>query len=417
LDAFRVGMLMGAHRVVDGDHENALDATWIEGIAAEFDAAGGASLPDLRLDGVVITAASPALTKLLKPGLTPAEAAEAYALLPQSDAYIEGLPLVAQYFFANLDGIPAAKRDIASRFVLDAAVADPEGVSQMMGILPDGPLASGDFREQVTALKDAITDADKKASRLPGGQGNRVAQLVGFGVHDEALVAAISLGDLDSANNVAINVPGMNSTVSDMTGRVGAAEDLLEGADIANSETSYAVVSWIGYSAPGPFEVQAQAHARSGAAELASFLDGVHDSRADGGPASTTVTAHSYGSTTAAGALELTEHRVDSFVSYGSVGFPTGVSASDINADAVYATSAGNDPLAWPGMVLAGGMRTDPRGLDGVTRFSSETGAGTAGVTGHDMWNAPGSEDVGYLSENSTSLLHISEIIANGSPG
>jgi hypothetical protein len=47
--------------------------------------------------------------------------AAAYAQLPQSDTYISGLPLATQYLFANLDGVPPSKRDIASRAVLDAA--------------------------------------------------------------------------------------------------------------------------------------------------------------------------------------------------------------------------------------------------------------------------------------------------------
>jgi len=397
--------------------ENALDATWIEGIAAEFDAAGGASLPDLRLDGVVITAASPALTKLLQPGLTPAEVAEAYALLPQSDAYIEGLPLVAQYFLANLDGVPAVSRDVASRAVLDAAVANPEAVAQLMGIVPDGPLAEQDFEEQVVALRKAVDQADLTAKELLGQDGaSSIAQLVGFGVHDGAVVAAISLGDLDTASNVTVNVPGMKSNAGEMKSALTAADELVRAAVRGNPDASYAVVSWMGYNSPSEFEVASPARALSGAAELASFMDGLHDSRADVPADSYSVMAHSYGSTTTSEALLLTQHRVDSFISYGSVGLTNEATVYDLNADEVYATQAWGDGLAPVGLALGLGTRTNPTILDGVHVFSSGAGPGTEAVTQHDMFLDSGSDQNGYLSADTTSLKTISQIVANGRP-
>nr|BFF15875.1 hypothetical protein GCM10025699_71780 [Microbacterium flavescens] len=62
--------------------ENAADATWIEGVALAFERAGGGSLLNTALDTVAEMTASPALTELLQPGLTPAEVAAAYARSP-----------------------------------------------------------------------------------------------------------------------------------------------------------------------------------------------------------------------------------------------------------------------------------------------------------------------------------------------
>lgn len=398
--------------------ENALDATWIEGIAAAFEAAGGGSLPDVRLDGVAVTAASPALTALLQPGLTPAEVAAAWASLPQSAAYVEGLPLAAQYLVANLDGIPAATRDVASRAVLAAAVADPEGVAQLMGVAPDGPLAERDFGEQVRALQDAVEQADLTASELPGHDGSPgVAQVLGFGVHDGAVVAAISLGDVDAASNVTVNVPGMNSNVAEMNTAVTAADQLIRAAEGEDPEGSYAVVSWMGYNSPDPLEVASSARASSGAAELASFLDGLHESRVDDPAGSVTVMAHSYGSTTTSEALLLTQHRVDSFISYGSVGLTNEATVADLQADEVYATRAEGDGLAPLGLVLGRVTRTDPLDVDGVQVFSAEDGPGTEAVTKHDMFAEAGSDQYGYLSAGSTTLQTISQIVATGRPG
>jgi hypothetical protein len=397
--------------------ENAADATWLDGIAAAFEEAGGGSLPDLSLDSVAVTSASPALTKLLQPGLTPAEVADAYAQLPQTDAYISGLPLATQYLFANLDGVPASKRDIASRAVLGAAVEDPERVYQLMGLRGDRNRGLDGFKEDVVALQKAVKEADITAAQLRADSGTTsVAQLVGFGEHDGAVVAAISLGDLDSASNVTVNVPGMNSNVGEMNTAVTAANQLIRAARERDSDASYAVVSWMGYNSPNPVEVGLPARASSGAAELASFMDGLHDSRDDGSADSVTLMAHSYGSTTSSEALLLTEHRIDSFISYGSVGLTNEATLDELNADEVYATQAWGDGLAPVGLALGLGTRTNPLIVDGVHVFSAEDGPGTEAVTKHDMFVESGSDQNGYLSADSTSLKTISQIVANGRP-
>lgn len=396
--------------------ENAADATWIEGIAAAFETAGSGTLADVRLDGVAVTAASPELTKLLQPGLTPAEVAEAYAELPQSDTYILGLPLATKYLFANLDGIPAAKRDVASRALLHAAVSYPEKVYQLMGLGGDRNRGLDGFEADVAALTDAVGQAEDRARYLPGGEGNQKAQLVGFGMHDGAVVAAISLGNLDTASSVTVNVPGMNSNVGEMNTAIKAADELVRAAAEEDADGSYAVVSWMGYNSPNPVEVVSPARANSGAAELASFLDGVHDARADHPADSVTVMAHSYGSTTSSEALLLTQHRVDSFISYGSVGLTNEATVDDLHADEVYATLAAGDGLAPFGLFLGSDTRTNPLDVDGVHVFSAEDGPGTEAVTMHDMYANADSDQNGYLSADSTSLETISQIVANGRP-
>jgi len=326
------------------------------------------------------------------------------------------LPLATQYLFANLDGIPAAKRDIASRAVLAVAVRDPERVYMLMGF-GGQRVGRSDFEEQVDALQKAVDAADISVETLPGPETSKTAQLVGFGVHDGALVAALSLGDLDTANNVTVNVPGMESDVAGMGERVQAAEGLLREAHAVDRKQTYAVVSGVGYHAPSPLEVGAPNRSESGAAELASFVDGVFDSRPGDAPDTFTVAAHSYGSTTAVQGLQLTEHQVDSFVSYGSVGFPHGTEIGDVHAGHVYATAAKDDPLAPVGQWVGFANRADPLGFDGVQEFSSEAVEGARGVTGHDMWHDSDSDDVGYLSQDSTTLRTLAQIVAGGKMG
>lgn len=393
-----------------GDYlaENAEDASWIDRVADAFSAAGGGSLADTALDAAAASTLPPGLQRLLDPSLTPAEVAAVWAALGFTDADVRALPLTTQLQFAGLDGVPAAQRDIASRAVLSAAVRDPERLYRLMGLAYTyGAVSLDEFREQVIALRDGLRDADDLAQRVRKPS-TAVAQLVGFGVSNGALVAAVVLGDLDTASNVTVNVPGAMTTLDSMGEKVRAANGLLETAWKHRRSESFAVVSWIGYRAPGVIEVPRQDRAHAGGANLASFLDGIHDSRGTA-PRSVTVLGHSYGSTTAAEALAQTRHRVDSFATYGSVGFTGTTTPEHLNVDRVYAAEGTNDHTARFGRI----GRTDPRDLPDVDTFSAEATAGGKAVTGHDMYPDIG---VGYLSRDATSQQTIAKIIATGKP-
>jgi hypothetical protein len=394
--------------------ENATDADWISGIATAFDEAGGGSLSDTVLDLLPTSSGVDGLTDLLTPGLTPAEVAAAYTALGLRTSDLQVLPLETQYRLANLDGIPAVDRDVVSRAVLAAALATPEVVYRMMGFEADRSTSLATFTTQVNALDEGLRGADDLAPGLPGPTENRVAQLVGIGEHDGSLVGAVSLGDLDHASNVTVNVPGATTTIDDMGKMVRASNELVKLANARDDGDTYAMVSWIGYRAPSFPEVGPQDRARSGGAELAGFLDGVVEGRGGVPPASTTVTAHSYGSTTASEALQLTQHRVTSLVTYGSVGFTDGTGPDDLAVGTVYATEGEADHTARWGRNATFWNRTDPRDLEGVEVFSSDASARARAVTGHDMFPEGDSGKVGYLSPTSTSARNMAEIIAKG---
>ncbi|ROS36224.1 alpha/beta hydrolase [Curtobacterium sp. PhB78] len=395
-----------------GDYlaENAEDASWVDRIADAFSAAGGGSLANTALDAAAASTLRLGLQRLLDPSLTPAEVAAIWAALGFTDADVRALPLTTQLQFAGLDGVPAAQRDIASRAVLSAAVRDPERLYRLMGLAYTyGAISLDEFTEQVIALRDGLNRADQLAGRLKAPSA-AVAQLVGFGVSNGALVAAVVLGDLDTASNVTVNVPGAMTTLDSMGEKVRAANELLFAAGQRGSaEDSFAVVSWLGYRAPGVIEVPRQDRAHAGGANLASFLDGIHDSRGTA-PRSVTVLGHSYGSTTAAEALAQTRHRVDSFVTYGSVGFTDTTLPEHLNVGRVYATEGANDHTAILGRI----GRSDPRDLPDVDTFSAESARDTKAVTGHDMY--PEAGGVGYLSPDATSQRTIAKIIATGKP-
>lgn len=162
--------------------ENAEDASWAERIADAFEAAGGAgTLANVALD-VAGTSTLPAgLRKLLDPTLTPAEVAAAWTALGFTAADVRALPLATAIEFANLDGLPAATRDIASRAVLSAALRNPGRVYRLLGLAGTPTAVSLDeFTEQVRALDQGVKRADGFARDLPAPS-TAVAQLVGFG--------------------------------------------------------------------------------------------------------------------------------------------------------------------------------------------------------------------------------------------
>jgi hypothetical protein len=395
-----------------GDYlaENAEDAAWAARIADAFAAAGGrVCLANGTLDVAGTSTLPAALRGALDPSATPAEVAAAWRGLGLSEHDLRALPLATKLQIANLDGVPTAARDIASRAVLTAALANPERVYRMLGLpYTYGAVGMDEFRRQVAALRDGLRRADELARTLRRPT-TQVGQLIGFGASNGALVASIALGDLDTASNVTVNVPGATTTFDSADEKVRAANSLIAATRREDRQASFAVVSWFGYRAPVASEVPSQSRASSGGANLASFLDGIHESRAGKPPHAMTVLGHSYGSATAAEGLAQTRHRIESFVTYGSVGFTTTTWPEHLNVGHVFATEGSADHTAAFGRI----GRTDPRDITGVEVFSADAGPGTKAVTGHDMYPDRG---VGYLSPDATSQRRIAEIIAIGSP-
>lgn len=416
--------------------ENRADADWLDRIADAFEQAGG-SVSDTVLDTIAMSKLSPDLESLLQPGLTSEEVAKMFLALGLTAADIEALVprpgeqptaagLSALMALGNLNGLSAEARDIASRAVLLAAGEYPELVYQLMGFKNAGGMSLEAFTEQIAGLQDALDKADDATRKLEGVAGG-IAQLVGFGVHEGAVVGAISFGDLDSAANVTVNTPGaISSPKNTADTMVRAAGDLLKQTSRINPGTSFAVVSWIGYHAPQTFppEVASPERELAGGIRLANFLDGIVDSRGGRALPSVTVLAHSYGSPTAAVALTRTRHQVRSFVSYGSVGFSGGIERDDLNTKNVYAAESARDAkltgTARVGNTLAGGHRENPVGMEEVTVIATDADpqGGTVAVEGHAMSPDPGtSGEVGYLSANSTSLAEIAKVVAQGKAG
>lgn len=434
-----VSFAAGFGRMVTESHA---DATWIERVAAQFEKAGGGSLSNTALNTAAVSAVfdvadSAAFGRLLDGKLSPAKAAEYWNALGLTAAEVRLLPPEVLLRLASADGLPAWAQDAASREFLAFALKKPEKAYALMGFTPPeyafGPdgsyvrtgtgLSLGEFTEQLQAMKGALSKAEKDAERLPEYP---VIQLLGLGSHDVFLVAGISIGDLDTASNVGVNVSGMFSNAGDMEGGNKAAQELYKSARKTNKAASFAVVNWIGYRSPNIGEVRGMERAEAGGARLAGFLNGINASRQETGIPVTqfNVYAHSYGSTVAVEAVKTIDFDMDSLVTYGSAGVKNGTTMDQLHAGAMYATHASGDNIAKLGQ--GGPKSLDPLEMEGVTRFSAETsvaadGTVLKGTTMHDMYReedtwSPINWDgtVGYLSRDSTAVDRMGSLLGTG---
>jgi len=224
-----------------------------------------------------------------------------------------------------LDGVPAWARDRANRVLLDRALRDPRSTA---------PAAS-------TARAVAARIAREEAS-------GRTVQLELLDLAGD--LVALSLGDLDTADEVAVLVPGVGNTPEDDLGRlVGNAEDLASATRAAAPGASLAGLVWLGYRTPATVLTGSMRFAAErGGPALARSLDGLAAARtatATGSPR-TTVVAHSYGTVVVDEAAdEPGRLAADAVVLLGSPGMED--YANSLEAPEVFDAASPNDPVTW----------------------------------------------------------------------
>lgn len=211
--------------------------------------------------------------------------------------------------------------------------------------------------------------------------------------------AAIAIGDVATADHVAVLVPGVGNSPADLSGTLDTAAGLARAADRAAPGGSTAVVVWLGYDAPlswtgdpDPLPAPALADtlialdgtdAIAGGAELAAFCGSLR--RWTDPSAEVTLIGHSYGSTVVSEAAARLgpDSGIDDIVLLASPGAGHGVrSAADyraVPADHVYVLSMPDDPVTNPVTDIAADL-VDPMG--GAIR--SLAGIGGAGPFGSD---------------------------------
>jgi len=325
------------------------------------------------LDGRAQLPADPQQLHDFWEGLTPAEK----DALWQHDQYL-----------GNRDGLPAVDRDRFNRMKLDDELARAE---------------SGDLE----AVRTALAGHRDRMLMLLDTQSGGMAR------------AAVSVGNPDTAQNVSVTAPGLNTTVGgSLPGMVGEAQkmkytaekelDNLPDGDPKKGQ-SVATIAWIGADLPhtgaldkadtyldpaGLLNVASDDMAKKGAHRLASFYDGLGASH-DGSMHMTAV-GHSYGSLMTGLALrEPGKHPVDDMLVYGSPGLDLPDTRSPATGFTLapghmYEMTAHNDPVAHLNAFGAG-----PENIQGFTHL--ETGATTTddgihrdGATGHSEYPRPG---------------------------
>lgn len=175
-------------------------------------------------------------------------------------------------------------------------------------------------------------------------------------------------------------------------------------------------MAWLGYEAPpipvlqgADFGVLSGDYARAGATRLTHELNGVLAARAaTGSDPFLSVTAHSYGSTTAANAL--TRVGVDSFTILGSAGIENDITRGELQVPdgQLFVAQAHEDP-SWAESGRLGSGRRDPKRLDGVTEWHPVD----AVIDGEEHHGTNVHETVkdeadkwGYLEQRTTSLYN-----------
>jgi pimeloyl-ACP methyl ester carboxylesterase len=318
----------------------------------------------------------------------------------------------------NADGLPADVRDEANRLVMADDLARLEEKER------DGILTRLE-QEALANIRTAIRNIEARESHIDPITGEHTdVQLYIYQPYafngDGRL--AIATGDLDTADYVAVTVPGMGSNVQSMS--AGRSLNVYDESRWASGDT-VAVLDWVGYDTPSGTSLRNpdiigvvnQNMARTGAEQLAVDVEGLRTSRRDA-PAQLTVIGNSYGSTTAGIAAAEFGLDTNDLILTGSPGVPVD-DAGDLSTghDHTWVGSASRDFVTslgrtgWtdpsdvvadllPGVELMG---NDPAEDDfGANRFQAED------LDRGDRWNV--TDHGRYYDQNTESLYNIAAI-------
>ncbi len=309
----------------------------------------------------------------------------------------------------NLDGVDAWARDRANRHRLDRdyadlnsrkesnekKVADYEKWEASAAIGVPAPCSEDEYNRAKSELNRQAELDKLKTALEEGAKYNGTSQLLLYdpvesGENQDQLHAAVTVGDVDKADNIAVHVGGLTTSVDNNV--VGYTAEMANVAGTAGGNT--ASVMWFGYDPPqagagsnGLFTVSETERAAAGGADLSHFLEGLHDSRqgsGEGGDPRITALGHSYGSTTLGYALtQVRDGVVDAGVFYGPPGVPAkDVSDFNVPSDSVYVMKNDQDIIgAVPNngpMGLAPGsdmtQLSDPTEVPGIQHIEGNHG-------------------------------------------
>lgn len=301
----------------------------------------------------------------------------------------------------NLDGIDAVTRNEANRKRLsndtqsynDKKMEYERTISELENIQKDRLLTDSE-QEELQFAKQSLESINSKLTELEAintslNKSSDTQLLLydpatGENGH-ELTHAAISIGNVDTANHVATYVPGMTTNVTDSMENI--TNDMLNMKDDAEAVNagSVATIGWIGYDCPphpltnNDWSVVGTGEAEMGGQSLARFTEGIQDSRNDGdvGVSSVhqSVIAHSYGSTTASyGVEQVRPGVVDDFCVFGSPGVKEGGWDMNVPEGHNYALGFSNDGVSGSYLGRDPVMDPDFKGLNPKDADTTKTG-------------------------------------------
>jgi hypothetical protein len=292
-----------------------------------------------------------------------------------------------------LDGLPGGVRDEANRAVLERELDEIRSQP-----CPADPEQAKIYLDKLKALEQ-LEDVVKT---------NKDAQILMIDTSTYPVKAAVSLGDVDTADHISVFTQGVSSQVGKDGGLTGPVSDALnlkketlaQLALAGKSDETVASVVWMGYEAPPNIPAGVlPGYGETGGAALAQFGDGL---RANSANAHITALGHSYGSYVSGVAVQQTD-AFDSFVAFGSPGVGTN-DVNDLLVDAgrFYTMEANGWFGAWDPVADTGVHGGDPSFIDGAVALSAD---GTG-----DLLDSDGHSE--YLKDRSTSQRNMALIVA-----
>jgi pimeloyl-ACP methyl ester carboxylesterase len=338
----------------------------------------------------------------------------------------------------NLDGVPSAARDHANRVTMESDLARVDHAAREHHVSLEevraNPTDYGLMPQNITRFDNATEvqaglDKNYEATGQPGyllvykpeafdGQGR----------------AAIAINNPDTANKVAVVVPGTSHSVTEGWLSQPDARNVFTEMEAASPEGN-SVVAWMGYDAPDSLldpRIQFTALAHDGAGLLANDVNALQTTHL--GQSNFTVIGHSYGSTTVADAAWMGMQTNDVAL-LGSPGTDLAKTAADFylpDGGQVYVGSASTDPVTMigglavplPGTEATLGLGPDPS-VDGfgATRFKAEVPGlnilDTLQAKDHSHYLDPGTESarsLGLIATGQGDALQSWGLTAPGRP-
>ena len=334
-------------------------------------------------------------------------------------------------WIGNRAGIPSTVRDKANRKWLEIMVKDidreVENFDPSKKTKKFTQKGEGEYRvntEEYNQLLARQKELHALSDMLKNDGGSHsLLVLDNTGKH---LRAAVGTGDIDGADNVIVNTPGMDTGVTEEIAdtydedkkQARKPSEIKPGSAVNNTDSivneaaktgeSVAGVTWLGYDAPtqaetaeGTNSVVSDKAAKDAAKDLASFYDGIQETHH--GDPHLVAAGHSYGSLATGYALRQST-APDDFSIMGSPG-PSSVDASEFHMlpDHTFAAANNWDPVAASGY-YGGNPTTNPN--SDFTALDTDANGPYKYTSGHSS----------YTDKDSTSLHSQGQILKGVKP-